>query len=79
MIHSDEVSAKAPGQDVKVAILDSGVELISGIPVSGSVNLVEEEQDLPYYMNDMTGHGTAVADIVHQICPDAQIYAVRVL
>ncbi len=80
MINSDEAEeTDTQKQAVKVAILDSGVELLSGIPVSGSVNLVEEEQDLPYYMNDMTGHGTAVADIVHQICPDAQLYAVRVL
>ncbi len=50
-----------------------------GIPVSSSVNLVKEEQDLPYYMNDMVGHGTAVADIIYQICPKAQIYSVRVL
>lgn len=80
MINSDETEeTDTQKQAVKVAILDSGVELLSRIPVSGSVNLVEEEQDLPYYMNDMTGHGTAVADIVHQICPDAQLYAVRVL
>lgn len=30
-------------------------------------------------MNDMVGHGTAVADIIHQICPQAELYSVRVL
>lgn len=64
---------------VKVAILDSGVELITDIPVVKSVNLVEDEQDITFYMNDMTGHGTAVADIVADINPNADIYAVRVL
>lgn len=88
MIHADdalsavenkEIEISADMQAVKVAVLDSGVEMIAGIPVYGSVNLVDTEQDLPYYMNDMTGHGTAIADIIHQICPQAEIYSVRVL
>lgn len=81
MIRADKVSREKETQKatVKVAVLDSGIELLSGIPVSGSVNLVKEEQDLPSYMNDMVGHGTAAADIIYQICPEAQIYSVRVL
>ena len=81
MIHADEASdAQTDGRGtVKVAVLDSGVELLSGIPVADSVNLVKEEQYLPYYMDDMVGHGTAAADIIHQICPEAEIYSVRVL
>ncbi len=82
MIRWDEPAdkpAESTDDPVKVAVLDSGIELLSGIPVRDSVNLVKEEQDLPYYMNDMVGHGTAVADIIHQICPDAWLYAVRVL
>lgn len=80
MIHADEETELPESSDaVKVAVLDSGVELISGIPVRGSVNLVKEEQYMPYYMEDMTGHGTASADIIHQICPSAELYSVRVL
>ena len=81
MIHADGAVEQIVESDkqVKIAVLDSGIELLSGIPVTNAVNLVEEESDLPYYMNDMTGHGTAVADIIHQICPQAQLYAVRVL
>lgn len=81
MIRADKVAREKETQKatVKVAVLDSGIELLSGIPVSGSVNLVKEEQDLPSYMNDMVGHGTAAADIIYQICPEAQIYSVRVL
>ena len=33
-------------QRVKVAVLDSGVDMVSGIDLSGTVNLVEEEQYL---------------------------------
>ena len=80
MVRADEEDTKADGQGtVKVAVLDSGVELLSGIPVKGNVNLVKEEQYLPYYMDDMVGHGTAAADIIYHICPDAEIYSVRVL
>ena len=75
MIRADKVSRETDSKraPVKVAVLDSGIELLSGIPVSSSINLVKEEQDLPYYMNDMVGHGTAVADIIYQICPNTQI------
>lgn len=81
MINIDEMAelTNKSESSVKVAVLDSGIELLSGIPVSESINLVAEEQDLPYYMNDMVGHGTAVADIIHQICPQAELYSVRVL
>ncbi len=81
MIHADKVSKEMDADEnpVKVAVMDSGIELLSCIPVYGSVNLVKEEQDLPYYMNDMVGHGTAVADIINQIAPEAQLYSVRVL
>ena len=30
-------------------------------------------------MNDMTGHGTAIAGIIHDIAPNAQIYSVRIM
>lgn len=79
MVRADEAAAEINGAPVKVAILDSGVEFLAGIPVERSVNLVKDEQDLPYYMNDMTGHGTAIADIIHQICPQARIYSVKVM
>ncbi len=79
MVRADEAAAEINGAPVKVAVLDSGVEFLAGIPVERSVNLVKDEQDLPYYMNDMTGHGTAIADIIHQICPQAQIYSVKVM
>lgn len=79
MIHADGLSDEEVSEPVKVAVLDSGVEFLAGFPVEKSVNFVKDEQELTYYMNDMTGHGTAVADIIHQICPQAQIYSVKVM
>ena len=49
--------------DVSIAIMDSGVDWLSSVTLEDQVNLVESEQDLTYYMSDMTGHGTAVASI----------------
>ena len=79
MVHANNPEEENTGVPVKVAVLDSGVEFLAGFPVERSINLVKDEQELPYYMNDMTGHGTAVADIIHRVCPGAQIYAVKVM
>lgn len=79
MVHADDRGEENTGAPVKVAVLDSGVEFLAGFPVKRSINLVKDEQELPYYMNDMTGHGTAVADIIHRVCPSAQIYSVKVM
>ncbi|MBR1693684.1 MAG: S8 family serine peptidase, partial [Lachnospiraceae bacterium] len=78
MIHADDVTVEAE-DTVRIAVLDSGIDLISEVPVTDSINMVEGEQDLPYYMNDMTGHGTAVGDIICQINPQAEIYSIRIL
>lgn len=78
MIHADR--AVDVSQDtVKVAVMDSGVDFLSNINVTKSINLVEDELDITDYMNDMTGHGTAVASIINTINPDAEIYSVKVL
>ena len=79
MVHADGLSGENTDIPVKVAVLDSGVEFLAGFPVERSINLVKDEQELPYYMNDMTGHGTAVADIIHRVCPQAHIYSVKVM
>ena len=78
MVNGD-VATKVSGETVKVAVMDSGVELLSEIPIEQIYNFVATEQDLPYYMNDMTGHGTAIAGIIHDIAPNAEIYSVRIM
>ena len=78
MVNGD-VAGEMEGETVKVAVMDSGIELLSGIPVQQISNLVATEQDLPYYMNDMTGHGTAIAGIINDIAPNAEIYSVRIM
>lgn len=72
---------------VKVAVLDSGVDYVSGVNLKGFVNLVEEEDYLSEMFQDLTGHGTGIAGIisgngesgVYGVNPNAEVYSVRVL
>lgn len=77
------------GSGVKVAVVDSGIEAdhpaLEGC-VQGGVAIeydehaemrVRVEPDTP--PNDLSGHGTACAGIIHSLAPRAEIYSVRVL
>lgn len=77
MVHGDQESMSQ--KHAVVAVLDSGVDFMIDAPISKSVNLVTDEQNLTYYMTDMTGHGSAIADIINRMNPNAFIYSVRVL
>ena len=67
------------GGGVKVAVIDLGFSGLSQAQARG---------DLPYSAveNDLTGtglsggisHGTAVAEIIHDIAPDAQLYLIKI-
>ena len=74
------------GSGIKIAIVDSGVD--NNHPaVDGSVKgwaepILEEGGGITFRNNphnDLFGHGTACAGIIHNIAPDAEIYSVRVL
>jgi len=67
------------GGGVKIAVIDLGFSGLSQAQARG---------DLPYSINqnDLTGtgltngitHGTAVAEIVHDVAPDAQLYLIKI-
>ena len=66
------------GEGVTVAILDSGVyphEALAGTSIK-QMDLVGTADDP---QADYTGHGTAVADIVHSVAPRADLLSIRVL
>ncbi len=77
------------GKGVRVAVVDSGIEHdhpALGNSVRGGMkiefdpeaeNCVRYEPDDP--PEDLAGHGTACAGIIHSIAPEAEIYSVRVL
>jgi subtilisin len=73
------------GKDVRVCILDSGVEaghpLIGGIDGAvafrrGEDDEIEVEEDTE---GDLCGHGTACAGIVRSLAPECKLFSARVL
>jgi subtilisin len=73
------------GAGVKVAIVDSGVDVdhpMVGGMVRGAA-VVERTPDGPVAREephgDLFGHGTACAGIIHALAPEAELYSVRVL
>ncbi len=78
----------ATGAGVRVAIVDSGIEadhpMLDGCVEVDDGVCVEMGPDgqpeiLPGPHDDVFGHGTACAGIVHSLAPDARITSVRVL
>jgi subtilisin family serine protease len=80
---------ESTGRGVRVAVVDSGLEhdhpALGGMVRGGVVveydpqaeNQVRfEPDDRP---QDLSGHGTACAGIIHAIAPEAELYSVRVL
>ena len=68
------------GRGVKVAILDSGVEFahpqLRGLAVADDCAITEEGLEIsavPGEGRDVFGHGTAIANIIHQVSPQAEV------
>ena len=84
-VGADEAHAQGyTGKGVRVAVLDSGLDVYSEVLPDGGVDLVDEQG----CGDDETGHGTAVTGIlaapidgqgVVGVAPDAALYNVRVL
>jgi len=78
---------EATGRGVRVAVIDSGIEadhedLGGCVDVAGGVEIVGEDGDAKIVTGpheDVFGHGTACAGIIHSIAPEATITSVRVL
>jgi subtilisin len=74
------------GRGVRIAVLDSGIEVdhprLQGLRLADDWHIVSGEVKLEVKSGDGTdvfGHGTAVADIIRQIAPEAEIGSFRVL
>ena len=88
-IHTKRGKEKKSNKNkVKVALLDSGVDLFNDIEVKESINLLPgEEEVLPLFW-DTSGHGTSIAGVlaaqdnkegITGIDPDIELYSARVL
>ncbi len=71
------------GQDVKIAIIDSGVDYEH--PEIGSITQgmdikIDSDGQIIWGTDyaDRSGHGTACTGIIRQIAPDAEIYIIRI-
>ncbi len=72
--------------DIKIGIVDSGVDYIDGVYVEKSWNFVEKYAEKSGFFSDLSGHGTAVASVmvsdtgkVRGINPGARLYSAEVL
>ena len=74
------------GEDIKIAIIDSGIASHSNLTIAGGKNVISDSSSTSY--TDENGHGTHVAGIiaaqglnggVKGVAPDASIYAVKAL
>jgi len=88
-INLDEVTLAlrdGDGAGIKVAIIDSGVEilhpLLQGLSVSDDLAFVKSGPQLKVVDGkgiDQYGHGTAIASIIHRVAPAASIGSFQVL
>jgi len=74
------------GAGVRVAVIDSGIEAthpaLSGVKLIDDVAVIEDGPQLrvvPGGGVDIYGHGTAVAGIISQLAPEAELGSFRVL
>lgn len=77
MVHAAEGETEVTGKKVKIAVMDSGIDA-GNQKIYGYYDTTEENE-IPRYFEDLSGHGTSVAGIIHHIAEDAQIYSVKVL
>lgn len=71
------------GQDVKIAIIDSGVDFKHPEigPITHGIDIkIDSDGQIIWGTDyaDRSGHGTACTGIIHQIAPDAEIHIVRI-
>src|SRR5262249_12989430 len=74
------------GRGIKVAVLDSGIEIptpaLQGLELADDLAVVSDGVQLrvvPGEGRDTFGHGTAMADIIHRLAPEAVVGSFRVL
>jgi subtilisin family serine protease len=77
---------KGRGRGIKIAVLDSGIETnhpdLKGMRLADDLAIVDDGLQLrcvPGGGKDMYGHGTAIAAILSQVAPEAELGSLRVL
>lgn len=88
-VHCDETEKRETKENkVKVALIDSGVDLFNDIEVKEYINLIPGEENVMPLFWDTSGHGTSIAGIIAAqdngegitgINPNVELYSARVL
>ena len=72
-------TSQAAGAGTRVAIIDGGFELLSSAILNGELPGTGVRVDITGFGIEIDGkHGTACAEIIHDIVPDALLYYLRV-
>ncbi|MCL2358938.1 S8 family peptidase [Candidatus Bathycorpusculum sp.] len=84
-INATTAWTQSTGTNIKIAILDTGINPIDDLKIHGGYNYIDNNTNT----TDLYGHGTMIASIINTqhnsttgltgIAPDAQIYAIKVL
>lgn len=81
-----EAARLGTGAGVRVAVIDSGIEnghpRLSGLTIRDSVGFEETDGNVKVIEaggHDTYGHGTAVAGIIHEVAPGAELGSFRVI
>lgn len=81
-----EAAEIGTGAGIRVAVIDSGIQAdhprLANLKIRDSVAFQEEKGRIEVIEGaggDVYGHGTAVADLIHQTAPEAEIGSFRVI
>ena len=64
---------------IRIAVLDSGIDIKEEYQIVHQVNFVKDEQEVVSYLEDSSGHGTSIASVISEIAPHARIESLKVL
>ena len=91
-VHADEKNVEqvlvSPMEKIKVAILDSGIDISDNLDVKERVTLIPGYEQVPELYEDTTGHGTSIAGIISSkgidtdvegINENVEIYSAKIL
>jgi subtilisin family serine protease len=76
MLNVEAARSTTSGKGVRVAILDTGANLVSINDYYDVLNLSGVHPGLPSH--DIDGHGTAMTTLIREVAPDAELMVVRV-
>jgi subtilisin len=86
LVSAREAMQKWTGKDVRVAVIDSGIEFdhpdLADLKRGDDLQVVESGVQLEVKSGDgrdVFGHGTAIAGIIHRLAPEVEIGSARVL